>query len=286
MRSNAAVNQQMNSITIMPVKDHAPHRFSAFLNAALAMLSCLPALSAAALANGDQTVHDPAARARPSDRIQSFCIDFNWGPGGPNGFPAPGTFAQANPTVHYQWYRNLGVSVIQTFCVSCNGYAWYQGSEVAPVQPGLEHDFLRQITDLAHKDGLKVMGYFCVGANTYWGQERPEQSYGIPSGIHIPFTTDYLDYLEASIKDALTKTGIDGFMIDWAFSPPLLMEEKNVRWLPCEQKMYTELFDRPFPGKDKWMPGDVGVSTPRAGALLEAVFERRPGRRGRTASSG
>ncbi len=183
--------------------------------------------------------------------IKAFCIDFNWGAGSPNGFPAPGTFAQADPAVHYQWYKNLGVNVIQTFCVSCNGYAWYQGSEVAPVQPGLKHDFLKQITELAHRDGVKVMGYFCVGANTFWGQRHPEQSYGIPSGIHIPFTSEYLDYLAGSIKDALSKTGIDGFMIDWAFSPPLLLEEKNVRWLPCEQKMYAELFDRPFPGKDQ-----------------------------------
>ncbi len=185
------------------------------------------------------------------DRIKSFCVDFNWGPGGPNGFPAPGTFSQADPAVHYQWYKDLGVNVIQTFCVSCNGYAWYAGSAVAPVQPGLKHDFLRELTDLAHRDGKRVMGYFCVGANTFWGQKHPDQTYGTPSAIHIPFTTEYLDYLEASIKDALTKTGIDGFMLDWAFSPPLLMEEKDVRWLPCEQKMYLELFGRPFPGKEQ-----------------------------------
>ncbi len=216
------------------MKRHAPGSLAVCLIAASAMLSSFA-----------------SAHAATNDRIQSFCIDFNWGAGGPNGFPAPGTFASADPAVHYQFYKDLGVNVIQTFCVSCNGYAWYQGSAMAPVQPGLKHDFLKQITALAHKDGIKVMGYFCVGANTYWGQKHPDQSYGIPSGIHIPFTRDYLDYLAGCIEDALTKTGIDGFMIDWAFSPPLLMDEKNVRWLPCEQTMYAELFDRPFPGKDK-----------------------------------
>lgn len=185
-------------------------------------------------------------------RIKAFCIDFNWGPGGPNGFPKPGTFAQADPVLHYKWYKKLGVNTVQTFCVSCNGYAWFQQSRVAPVQPGLQHDFLKQITELAHRDGIKVMGYFCVGANTYWGEKHPEQSYGTPSAIHIPFTTEYLNYLERCIKDALETTGIDGFMIDWAFSPPVLMEnEKDVRWLPCEQVMYAELFNRPFPGKEK-----------------------------------
>lgn len=223
-------------------------------NTAIRLVPLLAAVAGALLAQEAtwvKSTRDEAAGAQPNDRLKSFCIDFNWGEGGRNGFSAPGAYAQADPAVHYQWYKALGVNLIQTFCVSCNGYAWYQGSGPAPVQPGLKQDFLRQITELAHRDGVKVMGYFCVGANTYWGQTHPEQSYGIPSAIHIPFTTDYLDYLERCIQDALTKTGIDGFMIDWAFSPPLLMEEKNVRWLPCEQKMYAQLFNRPFPGQDQ-----------------------------------
>ena len=53
------------------------------------------------------------------------------------------------------------------------------------------------------------------------------------------------------MKDVLVKTDIDGFQLDWMFSPPLLRKEKKVRWMACEQKMYQELFGRPFPGKDK-----------------------------------
>ena len=192
-----------------------------------------------------------AVASTPADRIKSFCIDFNWGPGGTNGFPRPGTFAQADPKIHYQWYKDLGANVIQTFCVSCNGYAWYKESGVAPVQPGLKHDFLPEITQLAHQDGVKVMGYFCVGANTYWAQKHPDQSYGAPSDIHIPLTREYVDYLSACIKDALTKTKIDGFMLDWFFSPPHDLGKNKIRWLDCEKRMYAELFARPFPGADK-----------------------------------
>jgi hypothetical protein len=193
-----------------------------------------------------------AIGAEPSGRITGFCIDFNWGPGGTNGFAPPGTFAQADPKVHFQWYKDLGVNTIQTFCVSCDGYAWYRESRPAPVEPGLKHDFLKEITALGHKNGMRVMGYFCIGANTYWAQRHPDLSYGADSNIHVPFTTEYLDYLSACIQDALLKTGIDGFMIDWVFSPPLLdKSDKNVRWMPCEQQVYAELFGRPFPGKDK-----------------------------------
>jgi hypothetical protein len=187
---------------------------------------------------------------KKDERIKAFCVDFNWGSGGPNGFSAPGLYANASALEHFNWYKDLGVNTIQTFCVSCCGYAWYK-SNVAPVQPGMKGDFLKEITDLAHKDGMKVMGYFCVGANTYWGQTYPDLSYGTPSAIHIPFTTEYIDYLCACIEEALTKTDIDGFMLDWLFSPPHPVSKAKVRWLDCEKKMYEELFAEPFPGKDK-----------------------------------
>jgi hypothetical protein len=185
-------------------------------------------------------------------RIKAFCVDFNWGPGGPNGFAGPGVYAAADANVHYQWYKDLGINTIQTFCVSGNGYAWYRASGAAPVQPGLKHDFLVDITKLAHKDGMKVMGYFCVGSNVHWCQTHPNECYDISQSIQIPFTNRYLDYLSACIKDVLTKTDIDGFMVDWVFSPPNPMNAKQpVRWLDCEKQMYAELLGRPFPGKDK-----------------------------------
>jgi uncharacterized lipoprotein YddW (UPF0748 family) len=194
----------------------------------------------------------PAVYGADGERIKAFCIDFNWGPGGPNGFAPPGMFAQADPKIHFQWYKDLGANTIQTFCVSCDGYAWYRQSGVAPVQPGLKHDFLKEITELGHQGGMRVMGYFCVGANTYWAQQHPDQSYGASSEVHIPFTNAYLDYLAASIRDVLTKTEIDGFMLDWVFSPPMPGREGGkVLWLDCEQQMYAELFGRPFPGRDK-----------------------------------
>lgn len=178
----------------------------------------------------------------PGGKIKAFCIDFNWGPGGPNGFAAPGLWADADPAEHVRWYKDLGANTIQTFCVSCNGYAWYKGG-VVPEQPGLKWDFLREVVKLGHKEGMKVMGYFCVGANTLWGETHPDLSYGIPNSPHIPFTTEYLDYLCASMRDVLTETEIDGFMIDWVWNT-------GGKWLDCERKMYAELFGEPFPGKE------------------------------------
>ncbi len=186
--------------------------------------------------------------AVPKERIKAFCIDFNWGAG---GFATPGLYAKASAKEHYAWYRDLGVNTIQTFCVSTDGYAWYR-SKIAPVQPGMQGDFLKEMVKLGHRDGLKVMGYFCVGANTVWGQQHPELSYGTPAFIHIPLTNQYLDYLCSLITESVKTTGIDGFMIDWMWSPVNWGKpEPKMRWMDCEQQMFVELMGRPFPGKDK-----------------------------------
>jgi hypothetical protein len=46
--------------------------------------------------------------------IKAFCIDFNWGPKGINGFAGPGVWADASPEEHVRWYEGLGANVIQT----------------------------------------------------------------------------------------------------------------------------------------------------------------------------
>lgn len=66
-----------------------------------------------------------------------------------------------------------------------------------------------------HRENILVLGYFRAGSNTKWGLDHPELSYGTPTEPHIPYTDEYLAYLEAAIADAVGTTGIDGFMVDW-----------------------------------------------------------------------
>ncbi|KPK43999.1 MAG: hypothetical protein AMK72_12620 [Planctomycetes bacterium SM23_25] len=187
----------------------------------------------------------PVAPAQIKD-IKSYCIDFNWGPGGPNRFAKPGLWADADPAKHVAWYKAMGANVIQTFCVSCNGYAWYKNGTV-PEQPGLKHDFLPEMARLGHREGMLVMGYFCIGANTRWGEEHPDLSYGTPSAYHIPYTDEYLAYLSTAIGDAVRKTGIDGVMIDWVWQPQ--RKSTGGKWLECEKELYAQLMGGAFPGE-------------------------------------
>jgi alpha-L-fucosidase len=191
------------------------------------------------------------------EAIRAFCIDFNWGPGGPNGFAPPGLWADADPEQHVAWYAGLGANVIQTFAISCDGYAWYQGGKVPP-QPGLRHDFTTRLVSLGHARGMRVMGYFCVAANTRWGQEHPDLSYGTPATFHLPLTDAYLDYLGEAITEALRKTKMDGFMVDWLWNPSdeARQQANHGQWLKAEQQLFTQLTGNSFPADGKPAPED------------------------------
>ncbi len=234
------------------------------------------------------TATAPQLRQALAERLKAFCIDFNWGPGGENAFAGPGVWADASPEEHVKWYEALGANVIQTFAVSCNGYAWYKGG-VVPEQPGLRHDFLTEVVRLGHQRNMKVMGYFCIGANTRWGRLHPDLSYGIPATPHIPFTDQYLDYLCGAIQDALEKTGMDGFMIDWIWHPngePTMNTDPRGdaaagRWLEAEKRLFADVMGRPFPGEDQLSPADKleydGRATQRCWRrIYEAAKRTRP----------
>ena len=209
-------------------------------------------------------------KSNKSDKlIKAYNLDFNWAIDGPRGFASPGLWADADPEEHVKWYHDLGANTIQTFCVSCNGYAWYKNG-VVPAQPGLKHDFLTDVVRLGHKKGMKVMGYFCVAANTRWGMENPELSYGYPSTYHIPYTRAYLDYLDTAIRDAIKITGLDGFMVDWIWQPKRLSTEG--KWLNCEKELFEELMGSSFPGEDNLSDEDYLEYSRKAIALCWDVI--------------
>lgn len=206
------------------------------------------------------------AHSQP-DQMKAYCLDFNWGDGGPNAFAGPGLWADAVPEEHIEWYRDLGVNVIQTFIVSCNGYAWYKDG-VVPAQPGLKHDFLPEMVELGHKEGMKVMGYLCIGSNTRWGIENPDFSYGYPADRHIPYTKKYLSYLDELIRDAIQKTGIDGFMVDWFYQPN--RTHNDGKWLESEKQRYLELMGKTFPGEELLTTDEYDLYSRRA---IEACWD-------------
>lgn len=216
------------------------------------VLACaaIASLVGAARVQADPAGGNPTRpAAREIAEIKAYCLDFNW-IGGRRAAP-PGHWSAADPAEHVAWYRTLGANVIQTFAVSKNGYAWYKDG-VVPEQPGLEHDFLREVVRLGHAEGMLVMGYFVIATNPRWGRENPDYSYGTPADYHLPYTDRYLAFLAASIDDAVRNTGIDGFMIDWLWQPR--RRSTGGRWIDSEKALYEQLMGEPFPGEDQLTP--------------------------------
>jgi arylsulfatase A-like enzyme len=200
---------------------------------------------------GETQVHDKSV-TQGQDDIKAYCIDFNWEKfyGKPK-LARLGAFAKSDPADHFAWYKMMGVTTIQTFCVSTNGYAWYKNGFV-PEQPGLKHDYLPEMVKLGHAEGMKVFGYFTIGSNPRWAKLRPDQNYtsddigGLSGGYHVVYTDEYLDFLSKSIADAVGRTGIDGFMIDWLWQPT--RKATKGRWIEAEKKLYKQLMGKPYPG--------------------------------------
>ena len=165
--------------------------------------------------------------------IKAFNIDFNWD----YLFRAasPGLYAHADAREHVRWYKELGATTIQTFCVTYNGYAWYP-SIVAPVTPGMQGSFLDDMVEAGHREGMQVLGYFCAGSNAYWERKNPEMvhtEFQRPN-VKIPFTPLYTEYFCRCVEESLRVTEIDGFMLDY-FLPP----ERGI-WLDCEYDLYRQ----------------------------------------------
>ncbi|MCC6579190.1 MAG: hypothetical protein IT440_02025 [Phycisphaeraceae bacterium] len=185
--------------------------------------------------------------------IKAFNIDFNWDsiyqPA------APGLYAHADPGEQVRWMADLGANVIQAFCVSFNGQAWFP-SETAPINPGLG-DFLPRLIQEASKKNMAVMGYFDIGQNRTWELENQKViRFSLTDMVHIPYTRAYLDFFASCIRDALRKTDVEGFMVD-TFRPMI----KDV-WLDCMKEMYVELMGEPFPACGT-LPEDVSLEFDR-----------------------
>jgi hypothetical protein len=179
--------------------------------------------------------------------IRAFCVDYNWDSLG--RFASPGLYGHADPRALVRWHAGLGANVLQTFCVSHNGHAWYQ-SRIAPVTPGLRGDFLRDVAELGAEAGMLVFGYFSPGANSAWGHAHPELHHrGIWNWRHVPLSTTYLDHLCALVAEALRHAPLHGLLIDWLWNP-------DPRWIPVERAMFTELLGDPFPA-DGVVPDEV-----------------------------
>ena len=106
------------------------------------------------------------------------------------------------------------------------------------------------------------MGYYCCGSNSRWAAENPRLAYGasrkLTQGLghncHIPYTDEYLAYLDLAVRDAVAHTRIAGFLVDWLWMPN--RESTQGAWIEPERRLFEQFMGRPFPGEAQLTPAD------------------------------
>jgi hypothetical protein len=198
--------------------------------------------------------------------MRGFSIEFNCDVlGNPM---SPGLYQNVTAESQLKWYLDHGVDVIQTFCMGLNGYAWYR-SKIAPVEPGLNGNFLKDLVRIGHEAGVEVHGYFNpVGDASYRVKHCYDESSVIDRRRNQPLTTELVDYYCRCIEEAVRETGIDGFLIDW-------LDEVEPLWIPAEKQMYEELTSRKFPEKPIKEASDFPVPWKWFGESKLPVFMER-----------
>jgi hypothetical protein len=193
-----------------------------------------------------------AARKSPivPRQIKMFNIDLNWWG---DKFAPPGHWAEVDPADHVRWCADLGANVIHSYTVSCNGYAWYKGG-IVPPQPGLKHDYFREVRRLAAKRNMLVTGYYCVGSNAKWAEDHSDQTYTPNTSVHIPLTDAYLDFFCSILADGIKQTGMEVCTLDWIWNPGTQGkvftpggEPHETTWIDAEKKLFTQLTGLKFP---------------------------------------
>ena len=65
----------------------------------------------------------------------------------------------------------------------------------------------------------------------------------------------YLDYLCRSMEDAIRRTGLDGYMVDWLWNPNPELRKNG--WIDAEKKLFSQLLAKPFPASGTPSPEDL-----------------------------
>lgn len=92
--------------------------------------------------------------------------------------------------------KNAQVDVIYFFAKCHYGNSYYY-TKVGHRHPGLKTDLLREIVDISHQEGIKVVAYFSGGIDTYAAKQHPDWRPVGKEGLPEPISEDanVLEYI-------------------------------------------------------------------------------------------
>ena len=193
--------------------------------------------------------------------IRAACVDFNgdcW-----TGLPRQAYAGARIPTRTWPGSETW----LSTRFNRHYGHAWCKGA-AAPRTPGQAGDLIGDLTRQGHDEGMRMMGYFIIDVKGSWAAQHPDPRHARRwNRWHILLSAADLDYLTASVTDALAAVPVNRFILDmwWNVDPV---------GLPCEWKVYQALMGHadPPPPDQPAFPSDVVAAFNRAAA--DRVWQR------------
>ncbi len=157
--------------------------------------------------------------------------------------------------------ERIGADALVVFARDPWGRAFYRGSSVHPPHPNMKGDFVREIIELAHRKGIKVVLMVAHTANQYhflkhreWAQVNrkgevvvlehiPKEENGAPEWPVLCINSPYFEVMKKEVEEA-KELGADIIFLD------------SFRYQPdperaCVCKYCRELFGEEFP-PPKW----------------------------------
>jgi hypothetical protein len=114
---------------------------------------------------------------RLPETLKQFSCDLNW-----TYFDKPFVhtppssahdWAGVDAQEYYAWHRDLGVNIQFCQAYTFNGVALYP-SRLGPNAPAPGNTLLPRLYDLAQRDGVPFMSYFCVGSDLFTSNVRDQ----------------------------------------------------------------------------------------------------------------
>ncbi|MFH1616071.1 MAG: alpha-amylase family protein [Planctomycetota bacterium] len=197
-------------------------------------------------------------KIQPACGFRAYQID-NHSPG-----PEIIDYSNFDPKYQLDIFKRACVDTIQVYAKDHWGYSYYP-TRVGTIYPGLKHDVFGGLMNMAHKEGFKTMGYYCIsfdclaGSNKAWSvkdyQGKALRFFDTPPN-YTPwrlacFNTGYRDYVMSQIKEMVSWYPMDMLFLDILIRPAVcfcddckrLYKKDTGRKIPAPNGFYTNTKD-------------------------------------------
>ena len=157
-----------------------------------------------------------------TETYRHYCFDFNWVDKLDRQGKALSDYSKMSAADHVKHLVEMKANSLMVFCMSISGYMFYD-SEVGQRHPSLDYDYLKEIIQLGHKEGIAMELYVPTMWADWLVQQHP--SWGIRDsngdlytrffgGYHPDLNSPAADWYVDVLRELIPAYGGDAFFAD------------------------------------------------------------------------